>query len=198
MFVALAKADTTNPDRRRFLGTAHRIAGQIALERGNTVEALRAAAASRALLDPQLAKTPVNAVWQTSLARTLTLSSYALMGMGRAAEGESDARRAISILEPLLVKRPTDQSARLALGDAVQRRGDEAEARRAWTGALTAVDSVTRATGVAELRGLKSTALVSLGRVDEARPLVRTLEQQGFRTPSWRARMRAAGLLTQQ
>ena len=205
MFVALAKADTTNPDRRRFLGTAHRIAGQVDLERGNTVEALRAAAASRALLDPQLAKTPGNAVWQTSLARTLTLSSYALIAMGRAAEGEDDARRAISILEPLLVKRPTDQSARLALGeadlalgDAVQRRGDAAEARRAWAGALAAVDSVTRATGVAELRGLKSTALVSLGRVDDARPLVRTLEQQGFRTPSWRARMRAVGLLAQE
>jgi serine/threonine-protein kinase len=204
MFVGLASADTANPDRRRFLGTAHRIAGQVALERGNTVEALRDAAASRALLDPQLAKIPSNAQWQTALARTLTLSSYALTAVGRARDGESEARRAISILEPLLAKRPTDQTARLALtdanlalGDAAQKGGDTVVARRAWTGALAAVDSVTRATGVAELRGLKTSALVSLGRVDEARPIVRTLEQQGFRSPYWLVRMRVAGLLAQ-
>jgi len=204
MFVALASADTTNPDRRRFLGTAHRIAGQVAMERGNTAEALRAATASRALLDPQLAKTPNNAQWQTALARTLTLSSCALTAAGRAADAEGDARRAISILEPLLAKRPTDQTARLALtdanlalGDAAQRGGDTVAARRAWTGALAAIDSVSRATGVAELRGLKTSALVRLDRVDEARPIARTLEQQGFRAPHWLARMRAAGLLTQ-
>jgi serine/threonine-protein kinase len=202
MFVALASADTANPDRRRFLGTAHRIAGEIALERGKTAEALRAATASLALLDPQLAKTPSNAQWQTALARTLTLSSCALTAVGRARDGEGDARRAISILEPLLAKRPTDQAVRLALtdadlalGDAAQREGDTAAARLAWSVALAAVDSVTRAMGVDELRGLKTSVLVSLGRVEEARLLAHALEQQGFRAPRWRARMRAAGLL---
>ena len=53
----------------------------------------------------------------------------------------------------------------------------EADAQGAWSGALAAVDSVTRATGVAELRVLTATALASLGRVEDARPIVRTLEQ---------------------
>jgi uncharacterized membrane protein len=51
-----------------------------------------------------------NAVWQAALARTLSLSSYALTAAGRAHDAEADAQRA-------------------------------------WSGALAAVDSVTRATG---------------------------------------------------
>jgi tetratricopeptide (TPR) repeat protein len=205
LYVKLAAADTSNPDKRRFVGTAHRIAGMIALERGSADEALREVAASRAQLDPQLAKTPDNAVWQLALAKTLTLSSYALTAAGRAGDAEADARRAISIVEPVLAKRPTDQAGRLtltdaylALGDAAQRLGDTAEARRAWADGQAAVDSVTRATGVAELRVLNSTALVNLGRIDDARPVVRTLEQQGYRRPRWLARMRSAGLVPQQ
>jgi serine/threonine protein kinase len=204
LYVAVAAADTSNPDKRRFVGTAHRIAGMIALERGDTGEALRAVAASRAQLDPQLTTTPNNAVWQIALAKTLTLSSYALTAAGRAHDAEAEARRAIAIIEPVLAKRPTDQASRLtltdaylALGDAAQRVGDSAEARRAWSGGQTVVDSITRATGVAELRVLHSTALVDLGRIDDARPIVQTLEQEGYRRPRWIARMRSAGLVTQ-
>ncbi|MFL5617870.1 MAG: protein kinase domain-containing protein [Gemmatimonadaceae bacterium] len=205
LYVALVAADTSNPDKRRFLGIVHRIVGTIALERGSTAEALDAATASRALLDPKLATTPNNAVWQNELARTLTLSSYALTAAGRARDAEADARRAISIVEPVLAKRPGDQAVRLALGnaylaagDAAQRMGDTTAARRAWTGALAVVDSATTAAGVAELRVLRATALVNLGRVNEARPIVRTVEQEGYRRPRWIARMRAAGLLVQQ
>ena len=104
---------------------------------------------------------PNNAVWQTALARTLSLASYALTAAGRAHDAKADAQRA-------------------------------------WSGAFAAVDSVTRATGVAELRVLTATALASLGRVEDARPIVRTLEQQGYRRPRWLARTRAAGLLPQQ
>jgi serine/threonine-protein kinase len=204
LYVKLAAADTSNPDKRRFVGTAHRIAGMIALERGAVDEALRDVAASRAQLDPQLATTPNNAVWQIALAKTLTLSSYALTAAGRGRDAEADARRAIAIVEPVLAKRPTDQAGRLtltdaylALGDAAQRLGDIAQARRAWAGGHAVVDSVTRATGVAELRVLNSTALVNLGRNDEARPIVQTLEQQGYRRPRWLARMRSAGLVNQ-
>ena len=204
LYAELAVVDTSSPDRRRFLGTAQRIAGTIALERGRSAEALRSANASRALLDPQLAAVPANSVWKIALARTLTLSSYALTAAGRAHDAEGDARRAISIADSVLAKRPGDQAGRLALtdaylaaGDAAQRTGDTASARRAWAGALTAVDSVSRATGVAELRVLKATALVSLGRMDEARPIVQALEQQGYRRPRWMSRVRAAGTPTQ-
>ena len=162
-------------------------------------------AARRALPDPGLATTPNNAVWQVALARTLSLSSYALTAAGRTLDAKADARRAISIVEPVLAKRPADQGGRLALadaylalGDAAHRTGDTTAARRAWGDALAAVDSVTRATGVDELLVVTATALASLGRVEDARPIVRTLEQQGYRRPRWLARMRAAGLSTQQ
>jgi hypothetical protein len=65
------------------------------------------------------------------------------------------------------------------------------------TSALTTIDSTARATGVAELRALSAAALVSLGRMEEARPIARRLEQQGYRRPRWLARMRASGLLMQ-
>ena len=205
LYIALAAADTSNLEKRRFLAAAHRVAGTIALERGSTAEALSAATASRALIDPQLVRTPNNSVWQLALARTLTLSSYALTAAGRARDADTDARRAISIVDPLLAKRAGDPVARLALtdaylaaGDAEQRMGDSTAARRSWSGALTVADSVTRATGVAELRVMNAGALVRRGRVDEARPIVRTLEQQGYRRPRWLARMRAAGLLMHQ
>jgi serine/threonine protein kinase len=205
LYAALAAADTSNPDKRRFLGTAHRIAATIALERGNTAEALGVLAASRRLLDPQLAPTPNNAAWQTALARTLTFSSYALSAAGRPGDAEADARRALSIVEPVVARRPTDQTARLTLtdaylatGDAAMRRGDTIAARGAWTGALAAVDSVARATGIAELRALNASALVALGRVDDARPIVEELGRQGYRRPRWVAQMRAAGLSVQR
>jgi tetratricopeptide (TPR) repeat protein len=205
MFAALAAADTSSPEKRRFLGTAHRIAATIALERGHGAAALGAVAASRALLDPQLARTPSNAVWQIALTRTLTLSSYALAAVGRARGADADARRAISIAAPILAARPADQNGRLALtdaylaaGDAAQNAGDTASAHRAWEGAFATVDSAARATGVAELRALQAASLVRLGRMEDARPVVRALEQQGYRRPRWIARMRAAGLMTQQ
>jgi tetratricopeptide (TPR) repeat protein len=161
-------------------------------------------AASRAILDPRLARTLSNGQWQIALARTLTLSSYALTAAGRAREAEAEARRAISIVERVLEQRPSGQAGRLLLtdaylaaGDAALGGGDTTAARRAWARALAAIDSVGRATGGADLRALDAAALVKLGRVDEARPLVRLLEQQGYRRPRWVARMRAAGLLTQ-
>jgi hypothetical protein len=86
----------------------------------------------------------------------------------------------------------------IALGDAVQHAGDTVAARRAWAGALAVSDSITRATGVAELRVLNVAALMSLGRVEEARPIVQILEQQGYRRPRWLTRMRVLGLLSQQ
>jgi hypothetical protein len=83
------------------------------------------------------------------------------------------------------------------LGDAAQNARDTAAARGAWTSALTTIDSTARATGVAELRALSAAALVRLGRMEEARPIARRLEQQGYRRPRWLARMRASGLLMQ-
>jgi tetratricopeptide (TPR) repeat protein len=205
LYAALAAADTSNPDRRRSLGTAHRIAGTMALERGRTAEALDAVAESRALLDPRLGVTPNNAQWQIALAKTLTFSSRVLTASSRVRAADVDARRAVSILEGVLTKRPADQPARLALteaylaaGDAEMRMGDSTAAWQAWTGALATVDSAARATGIAELRVLNATALVNLGRSDEARPIVQTLEQQGYRRPRWVARMRAAGVLARR
>ena len=202
LYAALVAADTTNPDRRRFLGIAQRIVGTIALERGSTADALAAAAASRALLDPQLTKTPNNAVWQSALARTLILSSYANTAAGRAREAEADARRAVSLVEPVLAKRPADQAARLALtdayvalGDADQRANAPDAARRAWTDAIAVADSASRATGIAELRVLNAIALASAGRVDDAGPIAKTLQTQGYRRPRWVQRMRAQGVL---
>src|SRR4029078_3145952 len=42
LYAALATADTSSPDKRRFLGTAHRVVGTVALERGRNREAISA------------------------------------------------------------------------------------------------------------------------------------------------------------
>jgi tetratricopeptide (TPR) repeat protein len=138
------------------------------------------------------------------LARTLILSSYARIAAGNAREAEADARRAISIVEPVLAKRPADQTARLALADAYVALGDAAKranaseaARVAWNRAIAVADSASRATGVAELRVLDAMALASAGRVADARPIARTLDAQGYRRPRWVARMRADGVVMQ-
>jgi hypothetical protein len=102
----------------------------------------------------------------------------------------------------VVAKRPADQTAGrltlaeayLAAGDAAHNARDTAAAREAWAHALTTIDSTARATGVAEVRALSAAALVSLGRMEEARPIARRLEQQGYRRPRWLARMRAFGL----
>jgi hypothetical protein len=82
---------------------------------------------------------------------------------------------------------------RLALGEILSRTGDAAGAKREWEKGLQDVDSLARATGQTDILALQATALLDLGRVDDARPVVAELLRRDYRKPSFIALVRAGG-----
>ena len=197
MYQSLAAEDTANPERRRLLAITERLVALNALERGDTRAAMRALEASRALLDPGVARTPNNALWQTTFARTLIYQSMALADAGRSGDAEVAVRRAIQIDDGALSKKPGDQTVRgalaeayLSLGDILARKGDPVGARETWTRALSTIDSLARATRSTDQMAFHASALLRLERLDEARPVVQELLGRGYRRPRWMAVVR--------
>jgi len=143
-------------------------------------------------MDSLVVQSPANAPWQFGLARWLTYGGLTDLAVNRRAEAEASERRALSIIEPALQKKPSDLNlraaqgdAQLALGDILARDGRTVEARAAWTQALVSIDSVARARKLTDHLALQSAALLRLDRLDDARPLVAELLRRGYRKPSW-------------
>lgn len=201
-YAALAAFDTANLERRRLLANADGLLGALALERGDAAGALKRFTSSRATVDSLVAKSPGNALWQYALARWTSYAGIAELELDRAPDAAANERRALAILEPALQKRPSDLNARmalaetdLALGDALARDGRTADARAAWTGALTAVDSVARTLRMTDPLALQAAALVRVGRLDDARPVVAEVLRRGYRRPRWMAVVRKSGVV---
>jgi serine/threonine protein kinase/tetratricopeptide (TPR) repeat protein len=191
-YAALAAFDTANPERRRLLAIADRALGVVTLERGDAAGALARASTSLAAMEKLVQSAPTNRTYQFVLARCLTLMGSAELALGKSSAADQSLRRAIGIIDPALIKRPTDLNlrvastdARIELGDALERSGRSTEARASWTQALAAIDSVARARRLTDHLALQTAALMRLDRLDEARPIVLDLVQHGYRRPRW-------------
>ena len=201
-YARLAAFDTTNPERRRLLGIADRFVGVVALERGDAAAALAPLSASVGAMEALVARVPTNALYQLNLAQSIVALGAVQLALGRASAAEANGRRALGIVDPALVKKPTDLNLRAAsadanieLGDALARSGRLADARTAWSKALTAIDSVARTRRLTDHLALQTAALMRLDRLDDARPIVLDLVRQGYRRTPWIAVARAKHLV---
>ena len=201
-YARLAAFDTTNPERRRLLALADRFVGVVALERGDAPAALTSLTASVAAMDALVAHVPTNASYQLNLVQALAPLGAAQAASGRASTAEATERRALAIIAPALAKKPSDLALRavsaeanIELGDALVRNGKPTDARAAWLQALAVIDSVARARRLTDHLALQSGALIRLGRLDDARPIVAELVRQGYRRQRWIAVARAKNLL---
>jgi hypothetical protein len=129
-------------------------------------------------------------VWQRDLANAELGLGRTLLDRGDASGAGTRAGNAEHIVSPL-VARGTDREAarltaetRLLAADVAERTGDVARARRLRESVLALLPVTT--TGALEKRAMATTAraLLALGRVSEARPLVERLVTLGYRHPT--------------
>ena len=201
IYASLVASDTSNAEWGRNLANGERVVGQALLERGDVAGALRELDGSRAHLERLLTASPTNRSVRREMAFT-ALARARVLTLGRRLE---DARRAagrsIALLEEAVDRAPNDVGARavladsyVALGEITRRGGDTAGARSAWDRALAILDAAPLAAEQTDLLAVRASALLELGRVGEARPLVAELASRGYRRPSFVALARAKGV----
>jgi tetratricopeptide (TPR) repeat protein len=75
-----------------------------------------------------------------------------------------------------------------------EREGDRRAARDSWEGALAALAPLAGDEGAVSVQSARAKALLLLGRVEEARPVVASLQAKGWRDPDLDALCRSRGL----
>jgi eukaryotic-like serine/threonine-protein kinase len=192
IYTALVAHDPSNLEWRRNLANTERLIGGVLVELRETTAALRELVSSRSRMLQLLENSPDNRPWQITLARTETGLARALLLAGRPNEALSAAGRALEISEAFLELTPDDVELRrllsetyIARGEILARLGAAADASAAWTRGLDTIHSVARISRHTDLLALAATALLHLDRVQEAEPLIRELEQRGYRRPEF-------------
>jgi serine/threonine-protein kinase len=190
IYASLAAYDTSNAEWRRNLANGERLLGETFLLRDDVGGAERELGSSRARLERLLAASPDNRAVRRDLARTRIALARAWSRTGRGAEAVTLADQALAVVRPAFESSPGDAETRrvlaetyVARGEVRDATGDAADARQSWERALATVDSLARATRQTDLLALQATALLDLGRVSEARPVVRELLARGYREP---------------
>ena len=203
IYASLVARDPTNAEWRRNLANGERNVGQALLERGDAAGSLRELDAGRERLERLLAASPTNRSVRRELALTELARARALTVERRLDEARVAASRAAGFMNETLVRLPNDVAARsvladayVALGEIARLSGRAADARSSWERALAIVGVAPPSGGQTDLLAVRATALLDLGRLDEARPPVATLTTRGYRRPSFVALARATGLPT--
>jgi hypothetical protein len=114
---------------------------------------------------------------------------------GALLEGSRAACRRLMTRDPASPRtRGVLASALVELGRLREREGDARSARSRWEEALEAVAGIAGDAGAVSFQNARAKALLLLGRVDEARPVVAGLFAKGWNDPDLLAFCRARGL----
>jgi serine/threonine protein kinase/Tfp pilus assembly protein PilF len=148
------------------------------------------------------------AIFARSLGESTLSLVQARADLGRVRLAQGRRREAKALLEQstatcrrLLVRDPASPrtrgvlaSALVELGRLREREGDAPSARLCWEEALEAVAKIAGEADAVSFRNARAKALLLLGRVDEARPVVAGLVAKGWNDPDLVALCRARGL----
>jgi len=130
---------------------------------------------------------PANTSWQREFAEVLTEHAAQSRANGSRDEARERARSALNVLNPLLDKNPDDRSRLLATVNArllLAAVGDESAAKPLRESCVQAISAVKSGAGDPRLLALQVSALISLGRKDEAQPVIDRLRSSGYRDPA--------------
>jgi tetratricopeptide (TPR) repeat protein len=192
LYARIVARDTTNATMQWSLAKTDRQIAQIDLEDGNPQTALAERSAGQAIIRRLLLKSPSNPRAAAERIRSGTVQAQGLLATGRASEAVSAAQRAAFEADSAVAAKPSDiehrlaaAEASLAVGDARFRAGDAGAARAAWSHALALIDSTATATRETELLAAQATALLELGRENDAAPIVTELDRRGYRRPTF-------------
>ena len=197
---ALIARDPTNSVFSEDLAAAHFFLGRIAEDEGSWDRALVEYREDAATTQALLAREPENAVWTASLSDALTNVGRVLRRAGRYGEALPTHERALGLREAAAKAAPDDLPAAGSLGESrleralcLQGLGRSGEARLVLESAEAPL-SRAAAAGLARGRTNLARTLLELGRIDEARPLVRELLGGPSPDTEVAARAKAAGL----
>lgn len=192
IYAALVAHDTSNASVQWSLAKSDRQIAQVLLERGDASGALSELTAGRALTTRLLLKSPSNPRAAAEAILAGTVQARSLLAMGRVSDALAAAQHAAASANAAVGKKPSDierrraeSDAYLAVGDALSRSGDAHAAKDAWSRALAVIDSVATNYRETELLAVQATALLDLGRLHDAAPIVAELSRRGYRRPTF-------------
>jgi eukaryotic-like serine/threonine-protein kinase len=162
----------------------------IGVLRGRLDEAQALYAEERAAIEALLAHDRQRREWRFALARNHWSMASLQEARGRFPQALAQARGAVEILQELLLAEPTDRErtiflaySRWLLGHLHERVQALDKARTEWTQGLALVETLSQGSNAPFLYDVRVRLLLSLKRVDEARPLLATLSRMGYREP---------------
>ena len=169
---------------------------------GSTQEALEPLQGSLEIFQALAAKDPELAARRSRVAIARRLIGDLLATRGEYDTALEEARAALTALEELVAGQPGDLEAHrrlsegyLLMGTILTAKGERDAARAAWQNAVDGVEPFARASRDADVLVPWVRGLIELGRIDEARPIVARLLDQGYGVREFLDLCRENGLL---
>jgi tetratricopeptide (TPR) repeat protein len=197
LMAPLAASDPKNTNWRRDLGVIQRASADALRELGRSADARARYDQARTILSPLAAAAPTDVNRQRDIAKVEVGSGVLELSRGRVAAARAAADAAERLLAIFFQKKPDADTAkvvaegRLLAADAAQRAGDATGAATLREAALSAARGVP-GTRNKRVRAVEARALIALGRIAEAKPIVTELWQEGYRHPvlvrEWKAK----------
>jgi tetratricopeptide (TPR) repeat protein len=162
---------------------------------GDLSEATRLTGQSLETFGALTRQDPANTSWQREFAEVQTEQAAQSLASGRRDEARKRAGSALAVLSPLLEKNPDDRARLLATAGAqllLAAASGEPDAQRLRETCLQAIGAVKSGGGDSRLLALQASALISLGRKDEARTVIERLRSSGYRDPALLDELRSA------
>jgi tetratricopeptide (TPR) repeat protein len=199
---ALLRRDPGNSLRADDIATGHALLGRAKEDQGDCAGALVDFNADVQVAAAHVAQEPGSATWKSALADGLTNVGRAERRLGHLAAARAAQARALALRHALAAAQPDDTVAganlgvcQLELGRIAAAEGDALQATSQWEAARARFASATAdAAASSKQRGRLAQALLELGRVAEARPIIDQLAATGAVDPELRALARAKGL----
>ena len=191
----LHRFDPALTDVKENLGLYSTQLGRLRRVHGDTRSSGALLARALRTLDELVRHDQSNTGWQQDLAEARLERAALMHATGRHDAARTDAQAALAMLTPLLASQPGERNlllaearARLQLADL--QTGKAAERLR--LSALHSLHAVDSGAGDVRLLAVQVDALLALGRIDEAKPLVRQLWSSGYREPALVGRLARA------
>ena len=198
----LIEHDPANNTWRQELAASNFAIADLLLGLGQPGDSAKLLEADKTFGERFIAANPTNARWKRVLAET-----YALLGEYEIAQGDPGSATgtiasAIALFEGLLRDNPEDGDSKRRLskalnvrGQALARAGRNEQAVAAWTRAGGLVETMARDSSDWKVLDPRARALIHLGRLQEAAPIVDQLVANGYREKGFLDLCRQKGLL---
>lgn len=197
LMAPLAASDAKNANWQRDLAVADRFIGDLQSMTGHASDARARFQRAEAVLGPIAAAATTDVTRQRDLAQVEIGLGLVELNRGNVAAARADAADIERLLAALYQKKPDEATGRaLAVGrllaaDVAERAGDAKNAQLFRESALTIARGIAGTHGKRVL-ATEARALLALGRMSDARPIVTDLWRLGYRHPlliqAWRAK----------